>query len=76
MATKEQIIDYIMSTPHNTNWTVLSSMLGEGNWDKLKKYVETTPYNMNKKILEALLGGKQKDNSAVVGTAIVGTAII
>ena len=71
-----KIINYIMTTPYNTNWSVLSTMLGEGDWSKLKQYVKTTPKNMNKKILEALLGEKQKDNSAVVGTAIVGTAVI
>lgn len=71
-----KIISYIMTTPYNTNWLVLSTMLGEGDWSELKEYIKKTPKNMNKKILEALLGGKQKDNSAVVGTAIVGTAVI
>lgn len=71
-----KIISYIMITPYNTNWSVLSTMLGEGDWSELKEYIKKTPKNMNKKILEALLRGKQKDNSAVVGTAIVGTAVI
>jgi len=75
MATKEKIIDYIMSTPHNTNWAVLLSMLGEGNWDELKKYVETTPYNMNRSILESFFEGSS-GTSAVVGSAIVGQAVI
>lgn len=75
MATKEQIIDYIMSTPHNTNWTVLLSMLGEGNWDKLKKYVETTPYNMNRSVLKSFFESSS-GTSALVGSAIVGQAVI
>lgn len=52
---KEKIINYIMNTPYNTNWAVLSSMLGEGDWSKLKQYIEITPKNMNKKVLESLL---------------------
>ena len=71
-----KIISYIMTTPYNTNWAVLSTMLGKGDWSKLKEYIKKTPKNMNKKILEVLLSEKQEDNSAVVGTAIVGMAII
>ena len=52
---KEKIINYIMNTPYNTNWAVLSSMLDEGDWSKLKQYIEITPKNMNKKVLESLL---------------------
>lgn len=52
---KEKIINYIMNTPYNTNWGVLSTMLGEGDWSKLKQYIEITPKNMNKKVLESLL---------------------
>ncbi len=54
-----QIIDYIMSTPHNVNWNVLSTMLDEGDWSGLKAYVEQTPHNMNRKVLEALLGEEE-----------------
>ena len=53
---KSQIIDHIMSTPHNINWNVLSTMLGSGDWSKLKAYVEQTPRNMNRKVLEVFLG--------------------
>lgn len=69
---KSQIIDHIMSTPHNVNWNVLSTMLGEGDWSKLKTYVEQTPHNMNRKVLEVFLGSRV----AVVGTAIVGQDVV
>lgn len=75
MTIKEKAINYIMSTPYNTNWAVLSSMLGEGDWDGLKEYVKTTPYNMNRNVL----GKFFEDNSgtsAIVGSAIVGKAVI
>ena len=66
-----QIIDHIMSTSANTNWNVLSTLLGAGDWSKLKTYVEKTPHNMNRKVLEALLGSSS-GSGAVVGTAVVG----
>ena len=73
---KEQIITYIMTTPHNTNWNILFEMLGEGNWDSLYEYVNTTPNNMNRVILEQLLdsGSGESDASGVarVGEARVG----
>ena len=74
MADTNQIIDYIMFSPSNTNWNVLSSMLGDGDWSKLKKYVETSSYNMNRMVLKSLLGGGS-GNSNVVGNAVVGTAV-
>lgn len=70
---KNDILDYVMNTPRNTNWNVLSSMLGDGDWSELKAYVETTPYNMNRMVLKALLNG---GNSNVVGSAVVGTAVV
>lgn len=69
---KSQIIDHIMSTPHNVNWNVLSTMLGNGDWSELKTYVEQTPRNMNRKVLEVFLGSRV----AVVGTAIVGQDVV
>lgn len=69
---KNQIINHIMKTPHNTNWNVLSTMLGEGNWNKLKLYIETTPYNMNRKVLEAFFGG----GAAIVCEAKVCEAVV
>ena len=69
------IIAYLMKSPQNSNWNVLSSMLGDGDWSKLKKYVETTPHNMNRMVLESLLGSGS-GNSNVVGSAIVGTAVV
>ena len=71
MTDTNQIIDHIMSTPTNTNWNVLSTLLGVGDWSKLKAYVEKTPHNMNRKVLEALLGSSS-GSGAVVGTAVVG----
>ncbi len=68
------VITYLMTSPSNTNWNVLSSMLGDGDWAELKKYVETTPHNMNRMVLEVLLSSGNKE--AVVGTAIVGTSIV
>jgi len=68
-----QIITYLMTSPSNTNWNVLSSMLSDGDWSKLKAYVETTPHNMNRMVLESLLSGS--GNSNVVGSAVVGTAV-
>ena len=67
-----QIIDHIMSTPTNTNWNVLSTLLGAGDWSKLKAYVEKTPHNMNREVLKSFFGNEQ-GAGAVVGTAIVGT---
>ena len=62
---KNKIINYIMTTPHNVNWNVLSTMLDAGNWNKLKSYVETTSHNMNRMVLEAFFG------SSGAGAAIV-----
>ena len=66
------IINYIMSTPTNSNWNVLSTLLGDGDWSRLKAYVETTPKNMNRQVLKALLGSGSSGSGAVVGTAVVG----
>lgn len=63
---KQQIIDYIMSTPTNTNWSVLSSMLGDGDWTRLKAYVETTPHNMNRMVLESFFSGSDEPDFLVV----------
>ena len=72
MADVNQIINYIMNTPTNSNWNVLSSLLGDGDWSKLKAYVETTPKNMNRQVLKVLLGSGSSGSGAVVGTAVVG----
>ena len=66
------IIAYLMKSPQNSNWNVLSSLLGDGDWSRLKAYVETTPKNMNRQVLKVLLGGGSSGSSAVVGTAVVG----
>ena len=72
MADINQIINYIMNTPTNSIWNVLSSLLGDGDWSRLKAYVETTPKNMNRQVLKALLGNGSSSSGAVVGTAVVG----
>lgn len=71
----KKIVDFIMTTPRNVNWNVLSTMLDEGEWIKLKQYVETTSWNMNRKVLESFFGECQS-NTAVVGTAIVGQSVV
>lgn len=70
------IIAYLMKSTQNSNWNVLSSLLGDGDWSRLKAYVETTPKNMNRQVLKVLLGGESSGNDAVVGTAVVGTAVV
>ena len=72
MADINQIINYIMNTPTNSNWNILSTLLGDGDWSRLKAYVETTPKNMNRQVLRALLGNGSSGSGAVVGTAVVG----
>lgn len=51
-----KIIEYIMTTPHNTNWAVLSSMLDDGDWEEFRKYVMNTSGNMNRRVLESFVG--------------------
>lgn len=72
---KDKIIEYIMTTPQNVNWAVLKSILGEGNWENLEKYVKHTPLNMNRMVLEGFFESGSS-NSAIVGEAIVGSAVI
>ena len=71
----KKIVDFIMTTPKNVNWNVLSTMLDEGEWIRLKQYVEATSWNMNRKVLESFFGESQS-NIAVVGTAIVGQSVV
>lgn len=51
-----KIIEYIMTTPYNTNWAVLSSMLDDGDWEEFRKYVMNTSGNMNRRVLESIIG--------------------
>lgn len=53
---KQEVIDYLMYTPYNTNLAVLKSMLGDGNWDELLDYVKRTSYRINRRVLEGILG--------------------
>ena len=76
--TKTDIINYLMTTPYNTNKNVLNSILaGLDNKDEIIAYALHTPHNMNRKVLESLIsadGGSGASDSAVVGTAVVGSA--
>ncbi len=61
---KEEILDYIMNTPHNTNWAVLKTIVGDN--EELYKYITETPYNMNRAVLSGILdrideGGEDED---------------
>ena len=70
----EEIIEYIMTTPGNVNWTVLKYLLDETvDKEGLKKYVQLTPNNMNRQVVRGFFGNS---NSSVVGTAIVGTSLV
>lgn len=59
--TKEQIVEYIMSTPYNTNWNVLSTLVGEGDWDRLKFYIRNNSASINKKVIETLMNSDDRD---------------
>lgn len=62
---KEDVLDYIMNTPYNTNWAVLKSLVGDS--EELYKYITKTPYNMNRAVLSGILdkidegGGEDED---------------
>ena len=62
---KEDVLDYIMNTPHNTNWAVLKTIVGDN--EELYKYITETPYNMNRAVLSGILdridegGGEDED---------------
>ena len=76
----DKVIDYILMTPWNFNRAVLKSLVGDGvdaeGFEILARYCERTPLNSNRQVLRSLLSGLVVDNRAVVGQAIVGTAII
>lgn len=63
---KQEIIDYLMHTPYNTNLAVLKSMLGDGDWSELLAYVKQTPYNVNRQILNSLLDGAQNTLETII----------
>ena len=76
---KQDILDYIMNTPYNTNWAVVKSIVGDNK--ALYDYITTTPYNMNRAVLNGILdkidGGEDEPaGSSKVGEAVVGTAIV
>lgn len=50
---KEDVLDYIMNTPHNTNWAVLKTIVGDN--EELYKYITETPYNMNRAVVSGIL---------------------
>ena len=75
--TKQEIIDYLMTTPHNTNKNVLETVLaGIQNKDEVIKYALYTPRNMNRMVLESLIIDVDSGSIPTVGTAVVGRAII
>lgn len=75
--TKNEIIEYLMTTPKNTNKNVLNSILaGVSNKDAIIEYALTSPYNMNINVLKSLIGEDEGGGTAaVVGNAVVGTAV-
>ena len=61
---KEDVLDYIMNTPHNTNWAVLKTIVSDN--EELYKYITETPYNMNRAVVSGILdrideGGEDED---------------
>ena len=60
---KKDVLDYIMNTPHNTNWAVLKFLVGDS--EELYKYITEIPYNMNRAVLSGILdkinGGESED---------------
>lgn len=67
---KQKIIEYLMTTPNNTNINVLESLLsGVENKEEIIKYALNTPNNMNINMLNSLI--KEK---SIVGIAKVGEA--
>ena len=46
-----QIIEYLKTTPNNTNRAVLMTLLGDGEWNELLDYVFNTSYNTNVNML-------------------------
>lgn len=79
--TKTDIINYLITTPHNTNKNILNSILaGLDNKNEIIAYALHTPHNMNKKVLERLININDEDSetnietNAIVDTAIVGSA--
>ena len=69
----EEVLDYIMNTPANTNLAVLKTLVSNEQWEKLCIYMSQTPYNANKAVLRGLLE-KKEGQTAIVGTAVVGTS--
>lgn len=74
---KQKIIEYLMTTPLNTNVAILKSILVDyENRDEIIAYALKTPHNMNKRVLETLLMENESNKEATVGNAVVGTAIV
>lgn len=64
--------EYIKQSYLRPNKAVLKSL---GASDELIEYLLHTPWNTNLNIIDSI-GGSESGNSAVVGTAIVGQAVI
>ena len=71
--TADEIINYLMTTPYNTNKNVLKSMIADlENKDEIIAYTLNTPHNMNRKVLESLIGeGDENDDKISIKTIIV-----
>ena len=66
------LINYIEKNYKNPNAQILKA-LGADN--KLIEYLLHTPWNTNKNMIN-YISGSESGNSAVVGTAIVGTSAV
>lgn len=66
------LIEYIEKSYLRPNVQVLRALGAE---DVLIQYLLNTPWNTNMAIIKSLIG-EDSGNSAVVGTAVVGTATI
>ena len=64
---KNDIIEYLMTTPSNTNAAVLNSILADyDNKNEIIAYALKTPHNMYRRVLETLLMENSSSNEAVV----------
>lgn len=61
---KEDVLDYIMNTPYNTNWAVLKTIVGDN--EELYKYITETPYNTNRAVVSGILDRIDTNNGIVI----------
>ena len=73
------INQYITKNINHLNLNVLAHLLKNEGIEltkEIKDYIRKTPKNTNLNVLRKFLSGGSGSNSAVVGTAIVGQAVI